>query len=134
MHVYSATNFCNVSNMSLLYYELFQRRITWKKKRHGQLSWLMGQPWRGLTLNGNNYASKAKLTADDFDGKLSHVKITDGETTQEMTGAQLVQCQQYGDEYCFILRESTPEETAVAKTQADIKYIAMMADIDLKEI
>lgn len=33
MHVYSTTNFCNVSNMSLLYYEPFQRRITWKKKK-----------------------------------------------------------------------------------------------------
>ena len=35
-----------ISNMSLLYYELFQRRITWKKG-HGRLNWLMGQPWRG---------------------------------------------------------------------------------------
>lgn len=34
-----------ISNMSLLYYELFQRRITWKKG-HGRLNWLMGQPWR----------------------------------------------------------------------------------------
>lgn len=133
MHVYLATNFCNVSSMSLLYYELFQRRITWKKK-----TWTIeladGTTLEGLTLNGNNYVSKAKLTADDFDSNLSHVKITDGETIQEMTGAQLVQCQQYGNEYCFILREPTPEETAAAKTQADIKYIAMMADIDLKKV
>lgn len=34
-----------ISNMSLLYYELFNRRITWKKG-HGRLRWLMGQPWR----------------------------------------------------------------------------------------
>lgn len=34
-----------ISNMSLLYYELFNRRVTWKK-RHGRLNWLMGQPWR----------------------------------------------------------------------------------------
>ena len=134
MHVYSATNFCNVSNMSLLYYELFQRRITWKKKKTWTIELADGTTLEGLTLNGNNYVSKAKLTADDFDGNLSHVKITDGETTQEMTGAQLVQCQQYGNEYCFILREPTPEETAAARTQADIKYIAMMADIDLKEV
>ena len=34
-----------ISSMSLLYYQLFKRRITWKKG-HGRLRWLMGQPWR----------------------------------------------------------------------------------------
>ena len=34
-----------ISNMSLLYYQLFGRRPTWKKG-HGRLKWLMGQPWR----------------------------------------------------------------------------------------
>lgn len=34
-----------ISNLSLLYYQLFERRPTWKKK-HGRLRWLMGQPWR----------------------------------------------------------------------------------------
>lgn len=37
-----------ISNMSLLYYQLFERRPTWKKG-HGRLRWLMGQPWRGST-------------------------------------------------------------------------------------
>ena len=105
-----------------------------KKKKTWTIELADGTTLEGLPLNGNNYVSKAKLTADDFDGNLSHVKITDGETTQEMTDARLVHCRQYGDEYCFILRESTPEEIAAAKTQADIKYIAMMADIDLKEV
>lgn len=36
-----------ISNMSSLYYELFGRRIKWKK--HGRLNWLMGQPWRDST-------------------------------------------------------------------------------------
>lgn len=34
-----------ISNMSLLYYQLFGRRPTWKKG-HSRLRWLMGQPWR----------------------------------------------------------------------------------------
>ncbi len=35
-----------ISNIYSLYYELFQRRISWKKG-HGRLLWLMGQPWKG---------------------------------------------------------------------------------------
>ena len=52
-----------------------------KKKKTWTIELADGTTLEGLTLNGNNYVSKAKLTADDFDGNLSHVKITDGETT-----------------------------------------------------
>lgn len=40
-----------ISSMSLLYYQLFERRPTWKKG-HGRLRWLMGQPWRGSASTG----------------------------------------------------------------------------------
>lgn len=46
-----------ISNMSLLYYELFNRRITWKKG-HGRLRWLMGQPWRDSASTATTSSAK----------------------------------------------------------------------------
>lgn len=60
--------------------------------------------------------------------------ISDGETTTVMEHAVLVQCKKYGKEYWFVLRELPAEELMAAKTQANIEYIAMMADIDLEEV
>lgn len=60
--------------------------------------------------------------------------ISDGETTTVMEHAELVQCKKYGKEYWFVLRELSAEELMAAKTQANIEYIAMMADIDLEEV
>lgn len=51
-----------------------------------------------------------------------------------MEHAVLVQCKKYGKEYWFVLRELPAEELMAAKTQANIEYIAMMADIDLEEV
>ena len=51
-----------------------------------------------------------------------------------MEHAVLVQCKKYGNEYWFVLRELSAEELMAAKTQANIEYIAMMADIDLEEV
>ena len=48
-----------ISNMSLLYFELFGRRPTWKKG-HGRLRWLMGQPWRDSTLTGTTTSAPKK--------------------------------------------------------------------------
>ena len=85
-------------------------------------------------INGNNYVSGNPLTEADFTGKLEHVTISDGETTTVMEHAELVQCKKYGKEYWFVLRELSDEELMAAKTQANIEYIAMMADIDLEEV
>lgn len=60
--------------------------------------------------------------------------ISDGETTTVMEHAVLVQCKKYGKEYWFVLRELSAEELMAAKTQANIEYISMMADIDLEEV
>lgn len=104
------------------------------EKRTWTIELADGTTLEGLSLNGNNYVSKKELTADDFNGNLSHVKITNGETTQELENAKLVQCQQYGSEYWFILREGSAADMAAEKTQANIEYIAMMAGIDLEEV
>lgn len=88
-----------------------------------------------LSLNGNNYISKNKLTEDDFADNLSTVKIegSDG-SIEELENLELVQVKKYGKEYWFILRQLSEQEIKDLKTQANIEYIAMMADIDLEEV
>lgn len=69
-----------------------------------------------------------------FEGNLSHVVIEDSEgNVEEHDNMALVQIAKYGKEYWFVLRELSAQEIRDAKTQANIEYIAMMADIDLDE-
>ena len=71
-----------------------------------------GSVIENLGLNGNNYTSKKKLTADDFEGKLSRVTVLDDETqeTEVLEDQVLVQCIKYEKEYRFILRDKSAEE------------------------
>ena len=93
-----------------------------------------GTSLEGLGLNGNNFISSKKLTEDVFEGNLSHVVIEDSEgNVEEHDNMALVQIAKYGKEYWFVLRELSAQEIRDAKTQANIEYIAMMADIDLDE-
>lgn len=88
-----------------------------------------------LGLNGNNYISPKKLTEDDFDGNLDHITIEDPDgNVEELENMELVQVKKYGKEYWFVLRQLSEQELKDLKTQANIEYIAMMADIDLEEV
>ena len=93
-----------------------------------------GTSLTNLGLNGNNYISSTKVTEDTFAGNLEEVTIecSDG-TTETKTNMDLVQISKVGKEYWFILRELTAQEIKDAKVQANIEYIAMMADIDLDD-
>lgn len=97
-----------------------------------------GTQLENLKLNGNNFISEEKIVEDDFKGKLSKViieGITDGqEVKQEYQHMELVQIVHNKDGYYFVLRELSEEELYKIKTQADIEYLAMMADIDLEEV
>lgn len=97
-----------------------------------------GTQLENLRLNGNNFISEEKIVEDDFKGKLSKViieGITDGqEFKQEYQHMELVQIVHNKDGYYFVLRELSEEELYKIKTQADIEYLAMMADIDLEEV
>lgn len=74
------------------------------------------------------------MTEDTFEGNLSHVIITDSDgKVEEHDNMALVQIQKVGTKYWFILRELTAQEIRDAKIQANIEYIAMMADVDLDE-
>lgn len=60
-----------------------------------------------LTLNGNNYVSQTEVTEATFAGKLDTVTITDGEATEVLHDAELVQIAHYDfmPGWYFILRE-----------------------------
>ena len=79
-----------------------------------------------LALNGNNFVSQTEVTAADFDGKLSHVVISDGETEEVIDDAKLIQLAHYADGWYFILRE-IPEEQ---RRQMDID--ALTVDHELR--
>lgn len=59
--------------------------------------------------------------------------ISDGEHEETHENMELVQISKVGKDYWFVLRDLTDQELRDLKTQADIEYIAMMADIDLDE-
>lgn len=107
----------------------------------------MEKPWKitlsdgttieNLGLNGNNFVSETEITADMFTDKLSKVTIEGKENgqdvKQEYEHMELVQIVKYDDGYYFVLRELSQDELSKIKIQADIEYIAMMADIDMEE-
>lgn len=95
-----------------------------------------GTKLKGLTLNGNNFISKTPLTAETFDGKLSHVVI-EGDKEADMTGLigehsnmELVRCANDAvlGGYAFILRELSERELRDMKVDARLDYIEMMEE------
>lgn len=84
-----------------------------------------------LGLNGNNFISKTKIDPSIFDGRLSKVTISDGETEEVHTNMALVQVTKMGREYWFVLRDIPADELANAKLRADLDYVAMMSDIEI---
>ena len=65
-----------------------------------------------LTLNGNNYVSQTEVTGVMFAGKLDTVTISDGEITEVLHDAELIQIAHYDftPGWYFILREIPKEE------------------------
>ena len=90
----------------------------------------------GLELNGNNFVSKTKITPEQFEGKLSTVKIAGENYSDEEAGfigtfknMQLVQIQEYEDGWYFILRTLTAAEIREMQINARLDYIEMMEDL-----
>ncbi len=99
-----------------------------------------GTKLENLELNGNNFISDTKITADDFSGKLKHVVISCDEENYfdpyglvgEHDNMELVQCvegdaniEQFAGKYLFILRQPTYEERQFAELQARIEFLEM---------
>lgn len=84
-----------------------------------------------LTLNGNNFVSKKKVTPDLFDGNLSKVVIDDGDYEETHGPMELIQIQQWEGDWYFILADIPKEKLELMKLRADIDYVGMMADVDI---
>ena len=81
-----------------------------------------GTVLENLRLNGNNYISTEELTENDFEGKLSEVTIQDDSGKETvLEDVVLIQVQQYGNEWWFILAEKSPEQKEKEKLLADIE-------------
>lgn len=102
------------------------------------------QPWTvtlddgtaigGLTLSGNNFISDTELTPEMFDGKLSKITATDGDSTLEWNNAELVQITHPDSRWWFVLRELSPEELFRVTTKAKLDYLALVTDTDLEDM
>ena len=95
-----------------------------------------GTELEGLTLNGNNYISSKRVTEEDLNAdNLASITIEDSDgNVQELTDMALVQIEKHGTAYWFVIRQLSTQEIRDSKLQANIEYIAMMADIDLEEV
>ena len=90
-----------------------------------------GSSIKDLRLNGNNFISKAKLTPEIFEGKLTRVIIFDGSVEEVHTNMELVQITKVEKEYWFVLRDISEEELIWAKIRADIDYLSMMTNVEI---
>ena len=79
-----------------------------------------------LGLNGNNFVSPTEVTPATFAGKLETVAISDGEKTETLHNAELVQIAHYADGWYFILREIPEDE------QRQMDLDAMAVDHELR--
>lgn len=69
-----------------------------------------------------------------FDGKLSKITATDGDSTLEWNNAELVQITHPDSRWWFVLRELSSEELFRATTKAKLDYLALVTDTDLEDM
>ena len=79
-------------------------------------------------VNGSCYITDRK---PDFPVDLSEVTATAGEDVKVIRNAEVNEAASVDGRYWFTLQELTEQELKDIKTQADIQYLAMMADIEL---
>jgi len=91
-----------------------------------------GQKITGLSKNGDNFVSKTQVDESIFDGNLSTMTVSDGETEQVLNNVELIQQVEYKDGWYLAFRELTAQELRDMEIDAKIDYIAMMADVDIE--
>ena len=84
-----------------------------------------------LQLNGNNFISDSKIEKSVFEGNLSPVTISDGESEVVHDNMELIQLLEYSGQTWFILRDYSEDELREMKMQSDIAYLAMMTGVEL---
>ncbi len=69
----------------------------------------------------------------DFPADLSSVAVIGAGGERIYKNAEIVECASVDNRYWFTFREIPESERIARQTQANIEYVAMMADIDLEE-
>lgn len=91
-----------------------------------------GTVLNNLTMNGNNYISVTEIDEEVFDGNLSSVMVSDGETEQAYENMDLIHLTANSSgEYWFALRALSADEIERMQLRSDIEYISMMTGIEL---
>lgn len=90
-----------------------------------------GSEIENLTLNGDNFISKTRVTESMFQNNCSPLVISDGTNNEVHEQAELIQLSKMNGEYWFAFRDISVEELEKMKMQSDIEYVAMMAGIEL---
>lgn len=73
-------------------------------------------------------------TKPDFPADLSAVTIIGADGEHTYNNAEIVECASVDGRYWFAFIEIPESVRSERQTQANIEYIAMMADIDLEEV
>ena len=98
-----------------------------------------GTTIENLTMNGSNYVSETEIDESIFEDNLSTMTVVDEDAGTEETLENVEFIQQVHYEnfhgntgYYFCFRQLSERELKDLEVQAQIDYIAMMADIDLE--
>lgn len=89
----------------------------------------------GMEIEAEQNASSLIVdTKPDFPADLSVVTVIGADGERTYNNAEIVECASVDDRYWFTILEIPEAERMARQTQANIEYIAMMADIDLEEV
>ena len=80
-----------------------------------------------------NGSSLITDSSPDFPADLSSVAVIGAGGERIYKNAEIVECASVDNRYWFTFREIPESERIARQTQANIEYVAMMADIDLEE-
>ena len=84
-----------------------------------------------LVLNGDTFVSEEEVSSSVFEDNCATVVISDGETETTYENMTLANLSKHGDNYWITLRQLSDEEVVLAQMEANIEFLAMMADVEL---
>lgn len=81
-----------------------------------------------------NASSLITDSKPDLPSDLSVVVVNGSEGERIYKNAEIIECASIDGRYWFTIREVTETDKIAKQMQANIEYIAMMAEIDLEEV
>ncbi|MBO6290937.1 MAG: hypothetical protein J6N51_01570 [Selenomonas sp.] len=89
----------------------------------------------GLTMNGSNYVSETKVDSENWPKVFQlTAKDEDGNITEQFDHAKLLQQERYAwdnNKFYLAFAPVSEQELKNADFQAQLEYLAMMADVDI---